>query len=65
MLSDLGKTFNLGEVMVDIPGHERYERNKKADELAKKAIRIPHIGPGPVCGVSKTAARRIVRKWVR
>jgi hypothetical protein len=45
-------------------GHKGAEGNETADQLAKRSLLHPFIGPEPACGISDTVTGRVFMDWV-
>jgi hypothetical protein len=46
-----------------VPGNERIDGNKIADQLIKEGPEPPFIGPEQACGISTGVAKKAVRDW--
>ncbi|KMQ88409.1 lian-aa1 retrotransposon protein [Lasius niger] len=46
-----------------VPGHTEVKGNERADELARKGVNTPTMGPESAVGLTKNAIRMGIKRW--
>lgn len=46
-----------------VSGHSGIKRNERANELARKGLKVPMVVPEPALGIMTSTLEGITRKW--